>query len=208
MSQGLIPVPTYVSPLLPIRLAFGKLGVPDYTQTLRDDLVQWVVEALDYISRKKTQVPHEICERVENNQIRHHFKLIEWVKKGPVKLTYDGYSSKSGLVTTGCRQNRGCEGESFVVDECYVGFKPALPNGMVVVVRGYGRKYGEDGYPMVNELCLTAVTEYIKWQICVRDRDNRAGACEQRWYRLCNWARGELQVWTSQQLEQFGYSWR
>lgn len=209
MAEGLVNIPRFVSPKQPIRLALGKLGFSNLMQTLEPDLVAWTAEALGLISRKKTFSAIEIDAVIEDNVVPHcpDFSMIECVKIAGVPLTYQPDGSCHGVVTDNCRCICIGSEKKFTVDESYIHFVPVQSDGTAVKIKYYKRPMGDDGYPLVNEACVLAVTEYLKWQICFRERDNRSAACEARWYVLCRQARAIMNTWTQQQLENFGLIW-
>ena len=142
MSEGLIPVPIYVSPFQPIRLALGKMGYPaSYVQTLKDDFVAWVIEAQDKVSRKHTYVPLDIDGVEQNNKIEHCCKMIECVGDQCAPFTYQASGSCPGVCTNNCSKICCGNPQSFIVDECYIHFTPPIADGVPIKVKGYGRKY-------------------------------------------------------------------
>lgn len=208
MSEGLIPVPVYVSPELPIRLALGKLGYSgSYFQTLKDDMVEWIIECQDKISRKHTFVPYESEEEVKDNKIRHCFKMIECVGDGCQPFTYQASGSCAGICTDKCKTICCGNPQSFTIDECYINFSPALPDGAKVKTKGYARKLDANGVPLIHELCVPSTTQYVMWMLCFREKDNRAGACEARYYNLVRQDRANLRAWINANLVVYGIAW-
>lgn len=209
MAEGVVTVIEWVSPKQAIRIALGKLGYSDMMQTLEPDLIAWAVFGNDKISRKKTYKKVEQEFEVENNaiQIGGCFKLIDCVTRNGCPLTYDPNGSCGECVTEECCNV--CRGSSqlFIVDDCYIHFSPAIADGITIKVKGYQRPIGPDGYPLVPDVCSEAIAEYVMWQLCFRERDNRTAACEKRWYELIRQARADLRTLTQQQLERIGYRW-
>lgn len=210
MAEGAIIIPRFVSPKQPIRLALGKLGYSNLMQTLEPDLIAWSIEAQDLISKKKTMQPTTMEVTVENNQVPHcsDWLLIDAVKtKSGYPLTYKGGGSVAGCVTDNCKKVCCGSDQGFTVDTCYTSFTPAMADGATLDITYYKRPTDSEGYPMIAEVCVLAVTEYIKWQLCFRQGDNRHRDCERRWLILCKQARGLLNVWTRKKLSDLGYVW-
>lgn len=214
--QESIPIIKFVSPEQPIRLALGKLGFANMMQTISDDMVAWVMEAQDLIQKdRRVLKSHTRTEKVYDNQIPHCAGniAIDCVKKGGVPLTYQVDGSCKDTVTksccTVCCDNAANGGQKFIVNSCYTQFSPALPDGTEIEITSLNRPEAESGYPMIADVCVTAITEYVKWMICFRERDNRTAACEQRWYALCRIARANLRKgeWSQKNIEQLGYYW-
>lgn len=218
--QDTIPIIKFVSPEQPIRLALGKLGYGNMMQTIGDDMVAWVIEAQNLIKKdRRVLKPHTRKETVHDNQVPHCDGniAIDCVKRDGVPLTYQANGSCKDSVTKSCscgvwvnQPGQCCDkGQKFIVNDCYVQFSPALPDGTEVEITALVRPEAISGFPMVPEISVTAISEYVKWMLCFRERDNRSSACEQRWYVLCRIARAELNKgqWSQQNIEQFGYYW-
>lgn len=208
-----VPIPKFSSPEYPIRKAFGKLGYPaSLLQTLELDLVDWVIEAMNLIKKdKKALRMFTDTYTVRDNQVPHcpEWQFIECVKKDGKPLTLRVTDGCSNFVTGGCRSK--CKGGSqqFTVNECYTQFTPALPDGTEVEITSLVRPKSETGYPLVPEVCTAAVSEYVMWMLARRERDNRAGSIEARWYAMCRIARADLNKaqWQQPNIEKFGYIW-
>jgi len=211
--QESIPIIKFVSPEYPIRVALGKLGYgAPLIQTMELDMVQWTDEAQNLISpNRKILKPYTRTDNVYDNQIPHcpGDTAIDCVKMGGTVLTYQANGSCRNMVTNNCIKTCCGNGQKFIVNECYTQFTPALPDGTEIEITALARPKAENGYPMVAEICVTAIAEYVKWMLCFRMRDNRTGACERRWLDLCRIARSNLKrgEWSQQNIEKFGYYW-
>lgn len=71
-------------------------------------------------------------------------------------------------------------------------------DGQSVTIQYIGYKLDEDGFPMVSENHVRAITEYIEWQYCSRSKyssnplpDNLIQEHKREWFRLCSHARAE-----------------
>lgn len=207
------PIPQFSDPEYPIRVALGKLGYDaSYMQTAELDLVQWVMEAMNFI-RKDKKVLKKITktEKVYDNQIAHceFASYVDEVKKGGVCLGLKVTDSCANMLTDNCRKVC-CKGPyEFIVNECYTQFSPTLPDGTEIEITYLARPKAKSGYPKVPEPCVVAIAEYVKWMLCVRERDNRAGASETRWYVLCQQARAALKQgeWSNVNIAKLGYFW-
>lgn len=218
--QPSVPIIRFVSPEQPIRLALGKLGYANMMQTIGDDMVAWVIEAQNLIKKDRRALKsHTRTETVHDNQVPHcHGNVaIDCVKLDGVPLTYQVDGSCKDTATQNCCRGvwanqpgaRCNSNQKFIVNECYIQFSPPIADGKEVEITALVRPEAENGYPMIPDVCVTAVTEYVKWMLCFRERDNRSSACEQRWYVLCRIARSDLKAgdWTQQNIERFGYYW-
>ena len=187
----------------------GDIGCGRLMQTLEPDLIRWCIEAQDLISRAKTLKWSEQEFEVQDNKIMYceGLQMVECVSLNGTPLTYDPTRSCGSCCTSGCATAKNTGGGKWLIDDVYIHFDPVVGDGQKVVVKGLGRPFGKDGYPLVNERCLIAVQEYIKWKVLFRMGDNRAGSCEQRWYFLTRTVRAELQRYSGQQLQAIGLAW-
>lgn len=213
MSQFAINVPRYISPLEAIRSALGDLGYGNLMQTLEPDLIRWCVESQDLISRAKTLKWVEEDLVVEDNKIMPcaAMQMIECVSQNGNAFTYDPTRSCANRCTANCATiyvypNYLCE-QRYTLDECYIHFDPLISDGQTIHVKGVVRPMDDNGYPIINDLCVVAIQEYVKWKICFRYRDDRKRECEQRWYYLCRSARAAMQKYSQQQLQNIGLMW-
>ena len=211
MRQSVL-IPQFVNPEQAIRIALGKLGYPNLMQTMELDLVAWAMEARNLIRRDRRVLKSSTRkETVHDNSIPHCSgqQYIDCVKKDGVPLTFQPGGSCVELVTNNCCKVCCNSEQKFIVNECYTQFSPALPDGTEIEITALANPEAQNGYPMIPEVCVTAIAEYIKWMICVRERDNRAGASEARWYVLCRIARADLKKgeWSQEAIERFGYYW-
>lgn len=204
-----INLPIYVSPLQAIRSSLGDLGYGRSMQNLEPDLIRWCIEAQDLISRARTLKWSEQEFEVEDNKIMYceGLQMVECVSSGGAAFTFDPTRSCGGCCTDNCSNIAPCTNQKWLIDEVYIHFDPVIQDGIKVKVKGLVRPMGQDGYPLVNEVCIIAIQEYVKWKICYRLQDARYKECEQRWYFLCRTARAEIQKYTEQQLQQLGIAW-
>lgn len=211
MSEAIL-IPKFVQPEQAIRIALGKLGYPNLAQTLELDLVAWSIEARNLIRRDRRVLKSRTrTEKVYDNSIPHcpGQQYIDCVKQDGTPLTYQPNGSCENTVTNNCIKTCCGSEQKFIVNECYTQFSPALPDGTEIEITALSDPEAQNGYPMIPEVCVTAIAEYIKWMVCFRERDNRSGACESRWYVLCRIARKDLKKgeWSQEAIEKFGYYW-
>lgn len=209
--QNAVPVIRFVNPKEPIRVALGKLGYPNMMQTLELDLVHWCVEAVDLIKKQKGLKKYTETRYSSDSKIAlcRDDLAIDCVTINGSELNYKETSGCGSNVTSRCRKCCGNSGKTMSIDGCYIHLSPSVADGTEVEVTSLKRPVDVDGYPLIPEVTVVAVAEYVKWMLCVRERDNRAGDSERRWYALCRIARGELKstAWTQSELEKFGYFW-
>ena len=200
----------YRSGQVAARQAFGQLGYASEWGAMIPDIQAWVADAQDLISRLKTYqyIPcqeYEVCDnRIE---IPNEMALILCATFNGLPMTY--------LQTPGCGRlwdksvNNRCtaQQQGFWVDECYMHFKPHLSNGSIIHLDGLQRPLDDEGFPMVAECCILAVSEYICARLCLRFRDNRYTEFERLWLKHCQRARAELNQLSNKQIENLGFEW-
>lgn len=207
MSAGYNNIPIYTSPFTAIRSGLGRIGFGDVMQTLEPDLIAWVAEAQDKISRLKTftDLPCELEVCDNKVMLPQEMQLIECASFNGSEMTNINNPGCCDRLTKNS-PNRCCRSaQGFYLDECYMHFKPFLPDGCIVHVDGRQRPIGTDGYPLVAEVCITAVAEYIATMVSLRFRDNRYNEFNKRWKLACKQARAELTRLSQAQIESLGY---
>lgn len=199
---------SYISPYTAIRSALGKIGMGDLMQTHQPDLIEWSVEASDMISRLKTFTdlgcePIEVC----NNKIMLpiEMQMLNCASVNGSPMTYLSSPGCSDRLTANspCRCCNSAQG--FYLDECFMHFKPTLADGVLVTIDGLKRPIGEDGYPLIADVCVQAVSEYICSLVCLRFNDSRFAIWDAKWKRHCVQARAELNRFSQKQVEDLGY---
>lgn len=198
----------YVSPYTAIRSALGKIGYVDAMQTMQPDLIEWSVEAQDMISRLRTFTDLN-CEPIQvcNNKIMLpiEMQLINCASANGVPMTFLNLPGCCDRLTPKSI-NRCCNSpQGFYLDECYMHFKPVLNDGVWIKIDGLKRPIGEDGYPLIVDVCVQAVSEYIASMMCARFRDNRFDLWDRKWKRHCVQARAELNRLGQQQIQDLGF---
>ena len=199
----------WTNPREPIRSALGNLGYSNLFQTLEPDLIRWCIEAQDLISRPRTQQEGRMDFEVTDNKIIlcPDFLMLECVSIGNTVLTYEPNGSCDDMVTDSCPCRCACGEGKFTIDNCYMHFSPEQPDGTVVHIKYLKRKMGADGYPMVVNVCATAIIEYINMKVTFRERDNRYAECKAQWLIRCVQARMELKRLTQNQVHDIGEMW-
>jgi len=198
----------YVSPYTAIRSALGKCGFADLMQTLQPDLIEWCVEASDMISRLKT-FTNLNCEPIEvcNNKIMLpiEMQMLNCASVNGANMTYLSSPGCSDNLTANspCRCCNSAQG--FYLDECYMHFKPTLADGTLVKIDGLKRPIGEDGYPLIADVCVQAISEYVCSMVCLRFNDNRYVVWDAKWKRHCVQARAELNRLSQKQISDLGF---
>lgn len=197
----------YVSTFQPIRTAVGDLGYGNVMQGLEEDLVRWAIEAQDYIGRDKAKKMETKTLIVKDNKILYcaDMSIIDCVSVGGILYDFKDKHNCYDHVTSSC--SCACDSSQFVftTDGCYIRFEPSLADGTEVVVKYLARPMDDNGYPMIADICVFAIQEYIKWKLCFRFGDNRTSACEGRWYALCRQARPLFNNITQRDIERIGY---
>lgn len=206
----------YVSGKFAIRQAFGAIGYASEEGNLKPDLANWIADGNDKISPLKTYkyIPcqeYEVC----NNRIE-----IPLAMQIILCATWNGHPM-TYLNTPGCNRlwensvnypkntYRGCNRvpQGFWVDECYMHFKPFLPDGTLICIDAMARPLDDDGFPMVQECCILAVSEYLAARIALRFRDNRYGEFKQNWKDECKRARAQLNQLSNNDIQKLGFIW-
>ncbi len=205
--SGYNSVPKFIPCQVAIRQALGGLGYGDSYQTMQPDLIAWVADAMDLISRLKTYTDlpcgnYTTC----NNKIELPLEmaLITCVTVNGKPMTY--------LPTKGCNKvtnnspNRcDCGAQGFYIDECYMHFTPAIADGVEINVGGLGRPMDVDGFPLIPEVAILAISEYVSARICLRFRDSRYNEFQRLWEKHCLRARAELNQMSNEQVRELGY---
>lgn len=183
---------------------------------MEPDLIMWVIEAQDYISRPKTmkwaETPAQGIQ-VQDNKIPIcvEWQMIECVSLSGVPLIYDPTRSCGGRCTQNCESlyiYPVCQNEQqWLMDECYIHFDPLIGDDKFIHVKALQRAMGTDGYPLIFEVCATAIADYVMWKVCFRFRDNRAAECKRDWFFHKRTAFAELNRYTQQQLQNLGLAW-
>lgn len=201
-----VEVPKFVSPFQAIRSALGKIGYNDLPQTMQPDLIEWSIEASDMISKPKTFKIYEDDFTVCGNKIQldSHVLLVECASWNGRPMEY--ITNKGCNRCTQSSPNRCCRSEQkFWLDECYIHFKPVMPDGEIIHVEYLQRAYGADGYPMILDSCSMAISEYVCSMVCLRFNDNRYGVFDGKWKSHCQQARAGLNRLSQAQIQNLGY---
>lgn len=202
----------YVSTFTPIRTACGDLGVSGVMQTMEEDLVRWAVEAQDFIGKENALKNEKGNFPVKNNKIRYcaDMQIIDCVSINGQLYDYEQRNECSDLVTNNCpcAVNGSNNTRTFTSDGCFITFNDEIADGTMATIKYMARPMDENGYPMVADICVFAIQEYIKWKLCFKNRDNRSAECQRRWYELCRQARVQYNQLTQKQIEFLGYIYR
>lgn len=200
----------YVSPLVAISNALGDIGYAHLMQTHEPHMVRWAREAQDLISKKRTYtLDTDVEYEVEDNKVFYgeDVGMIGCVSMGGKPLSLIREKGCVGMCTESCKQVCCGNEQGYIVDECYFHFEPVLKDGTKIQASVYRMPTGADGYPLVADVCLMAVAEYVKAKVCFLKKDNRYNTCMQQWAGLKKVARAELNKFTQKQLEEIGYLW-
>jgi|GEM_PF-5855530 len=209
--SGYNSIPRYTSPKEAIRNALGRLGYASHYQSMKPDFIAWTADAQDLISRLKTFVDLPFADYVCDNKIMlpQEMSLITCATYGNISCAGIPMTYKA---TGGCDRlckssvNRCCNSQQFfTLDECYMHFTPALADGVPIFVNGMQRPVDNEGYPLVLETSVLAVSEYIAANICLRFSDKRYDVFYQLWLKHCRRARAEANQISNIQAQQLGY---
>lgn len=215
--SGYNDIPQYVSPQTSIRQAFGSLGYGDKYQSLKEDCMAWIADACDEISRLKIYTDVNFCGGngdapneyvVCNNKIElpMAMKIVICASFNGCPMTYRQSSGCNRLCKGSV--NRCCNSDQFfTLDECYMHFTPPIADGAIITVDGRGRLLDDDGYPMVPEVCILAVSRYVAAQVCLRYGDSRYQEFKKLWQKACLRARAELNQFSNIQTASLGYAY-
>lgn len=204
-----VSIPRYISTKQAIRTALGKIGYATEMQRLEPDLIDWSIEASDYISRPRTLIAYDDDFVIENNRIpiRREWQMIDCISIQGVPLLFKFTKGCSDSILTKeskCRCCKGVQAFTFDNNSCFIHFTPAIKDGICAHIEWIQRPIGEDGYPLVLDVCSPAISEYVASMVCLRFRDNRYEIWNQKWLNHCRWARTELNRIQQQQLEGIG----
>lgn len=205
--SGYTIVPRYVSGQVAVRQAIGQVGYADSYQTMKPDFDSWIADACDKITRLKTYKElgckeYEVCD----NQIEL-----------PMQMTLITCASFNGLDmnplgTSGCEQtprnsvNRcSAAAQGFLLNGCYMSFKPAIANGAIITVDGLARPLDDEGCPLIQECCISAISDYLCSRLCLRFRDNRYNEFKDLWKHSCVQARAQLNQFSNKQIRDLGF---
>ncbi len=156
---------------------------------MEPDLIMWAIEAQDFISRPKTMKWLDMACEVKDNKIPipAELQMIDCVSLCGVPLTFaPSQSCGTSRCTTNCQNLYVfpvCRNQqTWLMDECYIHFNPVMGDDKIITVKGLQRAIGNDGYPMIFQVCSTAIADYICWKLCFRYRDDRWRECKRDWF--------------------------
>lgn len=213
--SGYISIPKFVSGQVAVRQALGALGYADSYQTMKPDFDAWIADAQDLISRLKTYTDlpcgdYTVCDnRIE---LPNEMAIITCASFNGYEMTYKPTKG----CTRYCRGVGNCNtvlgkcgnpAQTFTLDGCYMHFQPTIANGAVIHVNGLGRPLDDEGCPLVAEVAILAVSEYICRQLCIRYRDNRLPIFERNWLKHCLRARAELNQFNNKATQNLGFAY-
>lgn len=202
----------YVSTFTPIRTACGDLGISGLMQTMEEDLVRWAVEAQDLIGSESALQLKSGKFPIKNNKIRYcaDMKFIDCLQVNGHTYSFQQRNNCEDLVTGNCPcvARDVISDRLFTSDGCFINFNEDIADGTMASIKYLARPTDDNGYPMVADVCVIAIQEYIKWKICVRTRDNRTAESQRRWYELCKQARAKYNKLTQPQIEALGFIYR
>ena len=209
--SGYNSIPRYTSPKEAIRNALGRLGYASSYQSMKPDFIAWTADAQDLISRLKTYVDMPYADYVCGNKIMlpQEMGLITCATYGQIDcagtpMTYKATGNCQRLCKNSV--NRCCSSaQFFTLDECYMHFTPALADGMPIFVNGMQRPVDDEGYPLILETSVLAVSEYIAANICLRFSDKRYDVFHNLWLKHCVRARAEANQFSNIQAQNLGY---
>lgn len=204
-------IPRLVPGQQAIRQAFGMIGYASEYGAIKPDLAAWIADGMDLISPLKTytEIPcleSEVCD----NRIKlpNEVAIITCASANGNSMTYLPAKGCDRVGNNYNQNNRcGCSAQGFRIQGCYMTFKPMLGNGAIVCIDGLGRPLDEDDFPMIEECCILAISEYLASRIALRFRDNRFPTFEALWLNHVNRARAELNQLSNEQVKQLGYFW-
>ena len=135
-------------------------------------------------------------------------QIIDCVFVNGESYDYQQRNECSDLITNSCPCVNSESKRVFTSDGCFLEFKNDIADGTMATIKYLARPMDDNGYPMVADICVIAIQEYIKWKICVRTRDNRSAESQRRWYELCKQVRAKYNKLTQKQIEYLGYVYR
>ena len=222
-STNDIEVYQMVSPKFAIRAAVGNTGFSHLLQSLQEDLVRWAGEANELIIKDTRACT--IYEPIDQTA---------YTANGRVKLC-DGFVALECLTLAGCvipflyKKNRctntcqnSCCSEiapsineaicnnhrAFTLEGCWVKIHGPVNDSEEVVIQGWKIPMDEDGYvKMIDGIPVTACTQYIAWQLCLRMGDNRASTFERIWYNRARQARAFINKKTDSEMREISKYW-
>ena len=223
-SQNSIDINMFISPKFAIRGALGNLGMGNMIQVLEEDLLRWCGEANEkLIADTKASTIYKPVEQVaytKNNRIKlcDGFKSLQCLKLEGCVIPFLYNKSRC---TTNCSNSCGtscnCCGNtatttdnchSFYLDGCWVKFSPDVEDGQKVEIEAWAIPTDEDGFTMVIDKTTTALQDYISWQLCRREKDNRASGFEKNWYFNCRQARAWINKKTDAEMREISRWWQ
>lgn len=224
-SENSIPIYNLISPKFAIRGALGNLGMGHLLQNLEEDLLRWAGEANEKIvaDTKAATIFKPVSQTAytKNNRVKlcDGFQSLQCLKLNGCEITF--LYNKHRCTTTcsnGCGTNCGCcnnivtpviaNCHSFYLDGCWVKFSPDVDDGQKVEIEAWATPKDEDGYELVISKTTTALQDYIAWNVCLREGDNRASAFEKRWYFNCRQARSWINKKTDAEIREIAKWWQ
>lgn len=204
----------YDSPKIAVRSAMGNLGYggTEY-QTIESDMIRWTAEAQDLIIRNKVSLPMvEETILSLNNQIHNSrdFKILENININGVTVPYSNQSHSSPLVRMGSAPYRCGQHPhriTFAINRYAITFSPAIDDDTPVTVQFLCKPMDEEGWPMVIDICLRAISHYVGYMLCTRLKDPRAKEQYAVWLTACRQARAEVNTKSQEELMELGRAW-
>jgi len=129
--------------------------------------------------------------------------------KSAALLNDNIYSESSG--SNGSNIGGSSSVSKFSIQNGYIHFN-AIENGKIGISY-WGIMTDEEGWPLVDELHVDAITQYLMWQYEIANfRKGKVSGqymqwVEQRWYTLCGQARGDSEMVDTQELKYLANMW-
>lgn len=228
-SENDIDVRHLISTKFAIRGALGNLAMGHLLQNLQEDLFRWAGEANEKITADtKAETIYKPVDQVaytKNNRIKlcDGFVALQCLKYNGCQIPF--LYNKNRCTTT-CsngsngQSSCGCNSclnvvtpviancHSFYLDGCWVKFSPAVDDNQKIEIAAWAIPKDDEGYLMVIDKTTTALQDYIAWNVCVREGDNRAAFFEKRWYFNCRQARAWINKKTDAELREISKWWQ